>query len=110
MRRTHPLDYPCPHTRDMPFNNLVSRRAEHQRASRVYRGEQRIAVLEAVLEVGEGFAQLFDEPVEFAVLSGRREGFNQHPRGIHLEHLFSRPRSEGHRRWCGVPLRPRRPL
>jgi hypothetical protein len=73
----------------MPLNSLVPRRAQYQRAPLVYRRKQRIAVLEAVLEVGEGFAQLVDEPVEFAFL-WRRARFDQHPRCIHdLGHLES---------------------
>jgi hypothetical protein len=52
----------------MPLYGLIPRGAEHQGAPRVYRGEQSIAVLEAVAEVGEGLAQLVDEPVELALL------------------------------------------
>lgn len=77
-KKTDPLDYPCPHTRDMPLDNLIPRCAEHERAPVVYRREQRIAVFETVLEVGEGFVELFDKPVEFASLCSRGR-FDQHP-------------------------------
>lgn len=63
----------------MSLDDLVPRGAEDQRAPRVDRRKQRIAVFEAVLEVAEGFAQLLDEPVEFAFLFGRRQRLNQHP-------------------------------
>ena len=90
--KTDPLYYPCPYARDMPLDDLVPRCAQHQRAPRVYRRKQRIAVLEAMFEVGEGFAQLVDEPVEFAFL-WRRARSDQHPRCIHyFGHLESHAR------------------
>ena len=82
---TNPLDYPSSHTCDMPLDDLIPRCAEHQRAPVVYRGEQRIAVFKAVLEVGECFVELFDEPFEFASLRWRKR-FNQHPRCIKRGH------------------------
>ena len=66
--QTDPLDYSRADTRDMSFDNLIPRCAQHQRAPRVYRRQQRIAVLETMLEVGEGFVQLIDQPVEFTSL------------------------------------------
>lgn len=69
---TDPLDYPCADPGDVPLDNLVSWCAEYQGAARVYRRKQRIAVFEAMFEVGEGFAEFLDEPVEFAFLSRRR--------------------------------------
>lgn len=65
---THPLDYPCADPCDMAFDYLVPRRAEDQRAPLVYRRKQRITVLEAMPEVGQGFVEFFDEPDEFALL------------------------------------------
>jgi hypothetical protein len=97
---THPLDYPCPYACNVPLYYLVPRRAEHQSASRVYRGEQGIAVFQAVLEVGDGFAKLFDEPVEFAFLGWRRRArLNQHPRSIHFEMDHTKARCD--ERWVG---------
>jgi hypothetical protein len=84
--KTNPLDYPSSHTCDMPLDDLIPRCAEHQRAPVVYRGEQRIAVFEAVLEVDECFVELLDEPFEFASLWWRRR-FNQHPRRINCSHF-----------------------
>jgi hypothetical protein len=84
--KTNPLDYPSSHPCDMPLDDLIPRRAEHQRAPMVYRGEQRIAVFEAVLQVGEGFVELFDEPFEFASLWWRNR-FNQHPRCLKCSHF-----------------------
>lgn len=86
--KTDPFDYPRPHTRDMSFDDFIPRCAEYQCAPLVYRREQRIAVFEAVLEVGEGFVELFNEPFEFAFLWWRKR-FNQHPRCIHFSHLES---------------------
>jgi hypothetical protein len=70
----------------MPLDDLIPRCAEHQCAPLVYRGEQRIAVFEAVLEVGEGFVELFDKPFEFASLWWRKR-FNQHPRCPKCSHF-----------------------
>ncbi len=56
----------------MPLGNLIARRADNQCAPRVDGRKERIAILEAMFEVREGFVELFDEPVEFAVLLWRR--------------------------------------
>lgn len=68
-RATNPFDDSRPYSGDVALDYLIPGRAEHQRAPRLYRRQQRIAVFEAMLDVGEGLAELVDEPVEFAFLS-----------------------------------------
>lgn len=91
--RTHPLDYACSYARDMSLNDLVPRCAEHQGAPLVDWRKQRIAVFEAVLQVGEGLVKLVDEPVEFASLWWRKDRFYQHPGCINFGHLRDNARA-----------------
>ena len=65
---TNPFDYPCPYACEGPLDDLVAGGADHQGTPGVYRRKQRIAVLEAMFEVSEGFVELFDQPVKFPVL------------------------------------------
>ena len=71
---TNPFNYPRPYAGDMSLDTLVAWCTEHQRASRVYRRKQRIAVFEAMLEVREGLSELVDKPIEFAFLFWRGKG------------------------------------
>lgn len=88
MAATNPLDNTCPDARDVSLDYLVPWCAEHKRAARVDGRKQRIAVFEAVFEVGEGFAEFLDEPVEFAFLFWWCKRFNQHPRCLDTFHHF----------------------
>lgn len=69
---TDSFDYPCSDPCYVSLDNLVSWCAEYQGAARVYRGKQGIAVFETMFDVGEGFAEILDEPVKFAFLSRGR--------------------------------------
>jgi hypothetical protein len=77
---TNPFDNPCPYPGNSSLDYLVPRSADHKCASGVDWRKQRIAVLEAMLEVGQGLAELLDKPVEFAFLFClRKVRFNQYP-------------------------------
>lgn len=54
----------------MSLDDLIPGCTEHQRATRIYRRKQRIAVFKAVFEVCKGLAQFIDEPIEFVFLLG----------------------------------------
>ena len=84
-RGSHPFYYPCSHACDISLDNFISWCADRKGTPWVYRRKEGIAVLEAVFDVGEGFVELFDEPVEFPFLSGE---VYQYPRrgNIHSYH------------------------
>ena len=69
---TNPLDYPCSDSCYVTLDDLVPWCAEYQGTARVYGSKQGIAVFETMFDVGEGFAEILDEPVEFALLSRGR--------------------------------------
>jgi hypothetical protein len=63
-----PFYYPRSHSRDGSFDDFVARCADHEGTPRVYGGKKGVAVFEAMLKVGKGFVEFFDEPVEFSSL------------------------------------------
>lgn len=77
---TNPFDDPCSYPGDSSLDYLVPKSAKHKRAAGIDGSKQRIAVFEAMFEVGEGLPEFLDKPVEFALLFWRRKvRFNQHP-------------------------------
>lgn len=62
------LDYSCPDARDVPLDDLVPVRADDEGATWVDRGEEGVAVLQAVLEVLEGLVELVEEPFKLSAL------------------------------------------
>jgi hypothetical protein len=65
---TDPLYYPRPYPGEGPLDDLIAGCADHEGTSRVYWRKESIAVFEAMFKVGEGFVELFNQPVKFSAL------------------------------------------